>query len=174
NAVTRAKAALRASPGASIKGIIWHQGEGDNSAQASALYLQHLQQMVADLRNDLGDSTIFFIAGEVGKWNGRGQNVNPQIRKVAEIIPNADFVYSTGLTSMDVDRNDPHFDTLSQRALGGRYADRAFHRIYGGELEGATLYSASEFYGRSVLLVEGDYVPAVLEGLGILVSEIKS
>src|SRR5690606_26617062 len=73
NAVTRAKAALRASPGASIKGIIWHQGEGDNSAQASALYLQHLQQMVADLRNDLGDSTIFFIAGEVGKWNGRGQ-----------------------------------------------------------------------------------------------------
>lgn len=170
----RANAALIATPGAVIKGIIWHQGEGDNSASASALYLQELGRLVKDLRTDLGDSTIFFIAGEVGTWNGRGTHVNPQIRSVKDSIANADFVGSTGLTSMDIKRNDPHFDTLSQRALGGRYADRAFHRIYGGELEGATLYSASEFYGRSVLLVEGDYVPAVLEGLGILVSEIKS
>lgn len=174
NAVTRAKAALRASPGASIKGIIWHQGEGDNSAQASALYLQHLQQMVADLRNDLGDSTIFFIAGEVGKWNGRGKNVNPQIRKVAEIIPNADFVYSTGLTSMDVDRNDPHFDSPSQRVLGGRYADKAYTHIYNGKVQGATLYRNPDFAGRSVVLTAGEYHAKDLEGMGISIHEIKS
>lgn len=174
NALERAKAALIATPGATIKGIIWHQGEGDNSAAASALYLQELRRLVTDLRTDLGDSTIFFIAGEVGTWNGRGENVNPQIRKVKDIIANADFVRSTGLTSMNLDRNDPHFDTFSQRVFGGRYADCAFNRIYLGEPKGATLYSESEFSGRSVFLVEGDYASAELEGMGLSISDIAS
>lgn len=173
-AVERAKAALQGTPGAKIKGIIWHQGEGDNSRAGSAMYLQRLGQLVADLRADLGDPHIPFIAGEVGQWNSRGLWVNPKIRAVKDSILNADYVTSDGLTSMDLAKNDAHFDTYSQRVFGGRYADKAFELIYQGKPKGATLYSEKDFEGRSVLLVSGDYSSTELEGMGISVGDIAS
>ncbi len=66
-AVARTKAALAANPGAKIKGILWHQGEADNTLERSALYMGRLQALVKDLRKDLGDSDLPFIAGEVGQ-----------------------------------------------------------------------------------------------------------
>src|SRR5690606_23067082 len=99
-AVAKAKAALAATPGAKIKGISWHQGEGDNSKTASAHYLSRLNQLVTNIREDLGDKNIPFIAGEVGKWNNRGLGVNPMIRDVKNHISYADYVSSDGLTSI--------------------------------------------------------------------------
>lgn len=173
-AVERAKAALQAAPGSKIKGILWHQGEGDNSRAASASYLQLLGQLVADLRADLGDPDIPFIAGEVGQWKGRGLGVNPKIRMVKDSIPNADYVTSDGLTSMNLEKNDPHFDTYSQRVFGGRYADKAFELIYKGKPLGVTLYNEIDFKGYSILLISGDYSSTELEGMGIPVDNIAS
>lgn len=173
-AVERAKAALATTPGAKIKGIIWHQGEGDNGGGTSVYYLQRLNQLVTDLRADLGDTTIPFIAGEVGKWNNRGLGVNPKIRLVKDSIPYADYVSSDGLTSINLPKNDPHFDTHSQRVLGGRYADKAFELVYNKKPEGVTLFNETDFKGRSVLLIPGDYKAIDIESLGIPTTEILS
>jgi len=173
-AVARAKAALAATPGAKIKGIIWHQGEGDNSKTSSVHYLQRLRKLVTDLRTDLGDNNIPFIAGEVGKWNNRGLGVNPKIALVRDSIPYADYVSSDGLTSINLPKNDPHFDTYSQRVLGGRYADKALELIYKDKSAGATLFNEPDFKGRSVLLIPGDYTATDIESMGIHFKDILS
>lgn len=173
-AVLRAQAAVIATPGAKIKGILWLQGEGDNSSTSSKLYMERLQQLVSDLRTDLGDNTIPFIAGEVGKWEGRGLGVNPVIRSIKENIPYTDWVTTDGLMSKDLLNNDAHYDNMSQRTYGGRYADKALKLIYNYTLEGATVYSADNYNGRSLLLGEGDYSDTELESMGVKIDEIAS
>ncbi|WP_154648031.1 sialate O-acetylesterase [Pedobacter arcticus] len=174
NAIARAKAALATKPGSKIKGIFWHQGEGDNSTQASAVYMKELTSLIADLRKDLGDNTIPFIAGEVGQWKNRGMGVNPVIRTIKQNIPYTDWVSSKGLTSINLPKNDPHFDTYSQRVFGERYADKALELIYHIKAEGLSLFSASNYEGRSVLLRQGNYSNVDLERKGIEVKEIAS
>lgn len=173
-AIARAQAALRVTPGAKIKGIIWHQGEGDNSSAPSKLYMDKLKQLVSDLRADLGEDSLPFIVGEVGKWSGRGLGVNPVIRSIKQHIPYTDWVSADGLESLDLANNDAHFDTFSQRVLGDRYADKALKLIYDYTLEGVTVFSANNYEGRSVLLGEGDYSATELESMGIKMEEIAS
>lgn len=174
-AVKRAQKGLENSPaGSKIKGILWHQGEANNASGRHIGYMENLQILVNDLRSDLGDPNIAFIVGEVGKWNDRGLNINPVLRSVKSNIPNSDWVSSDGLTSIDLANNDPHFDNLSQRVLGGRYADKAAELIYDIKAEGVTLYSKVNFEGRSVLLNEGEYSGEKLESMGIQPEELYS
>lgn len=174
-AVARAKAALAAAPaGSKIKGILWHQGEADYTAERSAKYVDRLKALVKDLRKDLGDPNLPFIAGEVGKWNNRGLTINPLIRDIKSYLPHSDWVSSDGLTSIDEANNDPHFDNLSQRVFGGRYADKAAKLMYNIKPEGAELFSAYNYEGRSVLLSSGTYTAKDLESKGILLTEISS
>lgn len=174
-AIARAKAALAAAPkGSKIKGILWHQGEADNAATRSPQYMERLKTLVSDLRKDLGDPNLPFIAGEVGTWNGRGNNVNPIIRSIKENIPHSDWVSSEGLTSINEAKNDAHFDNLSQRVFGGRYADKAAALMYNLKPEGATLFNKANYLGRSVLLQPGTYMAVDLEAMGLLAKEILS
>jgi hypothetical protein len=173
-AVKRTKIALALNPESKVKGIIWHQGESDNSKPKSDMYMQRLQHLVQDLRTDLGDNNIAFIAGEVGKWKNRGLGVNPVIRQIEANIPYSGWVSSEGLTSLNLEKNDPHFDTFSQRAFGGRYADVALKLIYDLHLGVVELFSDNEFKGRSVTLREGEYSMRDIEAEGIRGEEIHS
>jgi len=173
-AIARTKAALAASPSAKLRGIIWHQGEGDNSAAKAAIYMQQLQKLVADLRADLHAPDVPFVAGEVGTWHGRGQGINPVIDQIAQHIPHSDFASSEGLTSRNLPKNDPHFDTLSQRVLGERYADAILRMVYKISPGDVTLYNQANFTGRSVVLRAGKYQAIDLEKRGLLPEELAS
>ena len=173
-AISRAKAALATNPNAKLKGILWHQGEADNAPSRSPLYMERLKTLVEDLRKDLGKPNLPFIAGEVGKWNGRGTNVNPVIRDIKKHITNSEWVSSDGLTSINVEKNDAHFDNLSQRVFGGRYADKVAGLCYGIALKGATIFTERNYVGRSVLLVPGKYSAENLESMGIKIQEVSS
>ena len=173
-AVRRTKAALALNPGSKVKGIIWHQGESDNAKAKSEIYMKRLQKLVKDFRADLGDNKIAFIAGEVGKWKNRGQGVNPVIRQIKANIPYSGWISSDGLTSLNLEKNDPHFDTYSQRVFGGRYADIAIELIYDLSFGGVELFTEIGFKGRSVTLKEGDYSMRDIESEGIRGDEIQS
>lgn len=174
-AISRAKAALAAAPkGSKIKGILWHQGEADNAESRSEQYPERLNALVNDLRKEFDNPNLPFIAGEVGKWNDRGLRINPKIRGIKSYIQNSEWVSSDGLTSIDEAKNDAHFDNLSQRAFGGRYADKTAELIYNIKPEGATLYNNTNYQGRSVLLPAGAYSATDLEGMGMLAYEISS
>jgi predicted TIM-barrel fold metal-dependent hydrolase len=107
----RTKAALR---NGTLKGVLWHQGEGDQ--KAADAYLGKLQTLVANLRSDFNDPNLPFIAGQIHN----GPAINAQIAKLPETTHATAFASADGLTTTD----GTHFDTRSQLLLGERYADQ--------------------------------------------------
>ncbi|MDA0836619.1 MAG: hypothetical protein O3B01_23785 [Planctomycetota bacterium] len=108
-AIRRAGVALKSG---SLKGILWHQGESDAK---DAHYFPKLKALISDLRSDLGEPGIPFVAGEI-------QNVkliNDQIRELAGEVPFTGYASSDGLKTMD----RWHFDAPSMKLLGQRYAE---------------------------------------------------
>ncbi|KDN55443.1 sialate O-acetylesterase [Flavobacterium seoulense] len=115
-AIARAKVAMQKGQ---LKGILWHQGESDNDAGRSKVYLQKLQELIANFRKDLNAPNLPFIAGEIGRFN-KENFINPIVNQLPEEVANTAVVSSEGLT----DRGDHlHFNTASARELGKRYAE---------------------------------------------------
>jgi sialate O-acetylesterase len=138
-AVTRL---LKAEKDGVFKGIIWHQGESNQSS--SSTYMPKLKQLVQDLRTDLGNENVFFVAGEINQWRAASEPMNEVIRSIAKHINQSSYVKSDGLKPINNDLNDPHFDAFSQRILGNRYADEILKNVYKISPERATLYSQSD------------------------------
>ncbi|MHC5053847.1 MAG: sialate O-acetylesterase [Planctomycetota bacterium] len=95
-----------------LKGVLWHQGESDAK---DAKYLDKLKALVADIRRDLKQTDLPFVAGQVNNV----KLVNDQIARLPEVVPSTGFVSSDGLKAMD----RWHFDAKSMRILGRRYAE---------------------------------------------------
>ena len=123
--------------------ILWHQGETDAAKyDVRALmrtYPGRVKDLAEALRKELGDETIPFIVGEIGRWERRdtkkevdpetgktvktsimadhAAKINPAINKIPEILSNSAAVSSEGLVNQD----QHHFDRASQRILAQRY-----------------------------------------------------
>ena len=125
---TRAVASVRTAlaKGASLKGILWHQGcEDSRTAELAESYAVRLATLVADLRADLGD--VPFVCGELGRFLDANlwgyvewRTVNAQLAEAAATIPNAALVSSEGLAA---NGDNVHFTAAAQRTLGVRYAE---------------------------------------------------
>jgi hypothetical protein len=131
SAVRRAQLAMRVGV---FKGVIWHQGESDSSPGKAETYGKRLDQMIRDLRADLGSPDLPFVAGQLGEFLlTRGSNnvaevqlVNDTIAKIPSRVPHTGFVSSTALNH----KGDAlHFDAASQRELGRRYAKEMIELI---------------------------------------------
>jgi hypothetical protein len=96
-----------------LKGILWHQGESDYT---DAQYLEKLTNLVANLRKDLGEPNLPFVAGEI---KSDGTLINGQINQLSATMPFTGVASSAGLTLQDT----WHFDAPSQKLLGQRYAE---------------------------------------------------
>jgi hypothetical protein len=94
-----------------LKGVLWHQGESDAK---NAEYLDQLKTFIADLRKDLKEPNLPFVAGQVNNI----KLINDQIAELPENVPYTGFVSSEGLKTSD----NTHFDAKSMRLLGNRYA----------------------------------------------------
>jgi hypothetical protein len=77
-----------------LRGILWHQGESD---AGDAPYLDKLKALVADLRRDLGEPPLPFVAGQVNDV----KLVNDQIAALPDAVPFTAFAGSEGLRTMD-------------------------------------------------------------------------
>jgi len=108
-----------------IKGIIFHQGE-TNTADPNWKFT--VQQIIADLKSDLGLGDIPFLAGELlyANYNSCCSAHNVEINKLPGLIPNAHVISAYGLPGMDV----AHFSTASYRTLGERYARKMLKLVY--------------------------------------------
>ncbi len=120
------KRVLEAKKWGTFRGIIWHQGEA-NKADAAA-YPAKLKQFVADLRNDLGDPNLLFVAGQIGTFGIEVTAFNNMIDTIARFIPNSACASSEGLTNNTGDNN--HFDRTGALTLGERYARIVADRLY--------------------------------------------
>lgn len=123
-AVTRAKAAKQLGV---LKGIIWHQGEGDSNAMSAwSTYVQRLSTMIAGFRAQLNDPNLLFVAGQIRQVPETAA-FNAELLKLPNAVSNTRVVRSNGVTLL----NDAlHFDSPGQRLMGERYADQVIEVLY--------------------------------------------
>ena len=124
HAVGQVRLAQRTSE---VKGILWHQGENDCSADKANSYVQKLSVIIQALRQELGLSEIPLIVGGLGDYLSGGMLgpyfsayplVNQALKRFAESHANCYFV-----TAKDLSANPDgiHFNAASQRRFGLRY-----------------------------------------------------
>ncbi|MFO0801056.1 MAG: sialate O-acetylesterase [Gemmataceae bacterium] len=102
---------------ATVRGMIWHQGESDAELPA-AEYEQRLTAFIVHVRADFGVPGMPFGVGEVID-NGKRDAVRAAQKATATKVTGAFLVTVEGLTSSD---GGTHFDAASQVALGERFA----------------------------------------------------
>ncbi len=116
DAIARTKVAMQKGV---LKGILWHQGETDNSPAGVETYMDKLTVLITRLRAAFNNPVLPFVAGEIGYF-GKSTRINSVLDELPNKVPNTATVSAEGLT----DRGDQtHFDTPSARQLGKRYAD---------------------------------------------------
>lgn len=156
SALARAKDAMKWG---TIKAILWHQGESDVSAANRGAYLDRLKKMTNDFRIDLGISDLYIVVGELGSWRDTGQSktyklFNDNLRTIATHISNSGWVSSEGLSPLNGDKADPHFDRESCLVLGERYAENIYEKIYG---LGSSIQN-EEKSGDNQIIVNGKHI----------------
>ncbi len=126
------KRAKEAQKWGKIRAILWHQGEGNSGSKTVVAYPDQLKELVSDLRKDLKDKDLFFVAGELAYWRGEGKGstaFNEMINTISTFIPNSACVSAEGLNMLK-DEKDPHFGREGQLMLGERYADVILKYVY--------------------------------------------
>ena len=133
DAVSIAKEALKNGV---LKGILWHQGEGDSGASEDASsYSERFLEMICSLRSELSADDVPVLVGEMGEFLEDREDVpyfklvNKALSDLEGVVPSLGFVSSEGLT----DKGDNlHFNAKSLREFGSRYA-RAYLDMIEGE-----------------------------------------
>ena len=120
-AVRRTRVAMKAG---TVRGILWHQGEAETTADLAKSYVPRFALMIIALRNELQLPDVPVIVGALGPFLEKdkhpfAEEVNRQLQLIPAQIPHSAFVATDGLH----DKGDKlHFDSASQRELGQRYA----------------------------------------------------
>jgi iduronate 2-sulfatase len=100
-----------------IRGLLWHQGEGD-AGQPAGAYKNHLIAWIRQVRTDLGQPNLPVLIGQVYN-NGKRDNIFTDQKAVVAELADTYLVESAGLETFD---KGTHFDAQSQIELGRRFA----------------------------------------------------
>lgn len=126
-AVRKAKLALGQTKGvnARIRGALWLQGEADATAEKIKVYEASLLKLVDDLRADVGEAALPFIACTIGEMRpdegtSRRGDMNRLLLSLPEKRTKTACVDARDLKSNIGD--NVHFDTAAQNEMGRRFA----------------------------------------------------
>jgi hypothetical protein len=113
-----------ALPAGTLKGILWHQGESDSTAELAPSYAAKLSDLVKRLRELVKAPDVPFIAGQMGvfdgvPWTPEKKVVDQAHRDLPKEVPHTAFVTAKGLNHKG---DKVHFDSAAYRELGKRYA----------------------------------------------------
>lgn len=104
-----------------VKGIIWHQGEADSREERAKVYIGKLQELIHRFRNEIGNPTVPFVAGELGYYRDNYMLINRELKKLPETVPFSAVATSERLTHKG---DGTHLNSESARKLGERMAIR--------------------------------------------------
>ncbi|CAG4999892.1 hypothetical protein DYBT9275_02337 [Dyadobacter sp. CECT 9275] len=102
-----------------IKGVIWHQGEGDSNPDSARVYLDKLEKLIARVRKEVGKKRLPFVAGELGRYKANYAFINEVIVHLPQKVSRTAVVSSDGLVH---NGDGTHFDSPSADEFGKRYA----------------------------------------------------
>ncbi|MDD4590417.1 MAG: sialate O-acetylesterase [Parabacteroides sp.] len=102
-----------------VKGIVWHQGEGDSNVEKSKVYIEKLEKLITRFRDEIGNQEIPFVAGELGHYRENYKLINNELKKLPGTVP-----FSAVATSEELTHNGDgtHLNSESARELGKRMA----------------------------------------------------
>jgi hypothetical protein len=107
-----------------LRGIIWHQGEGDCDPLRIDMYLGRMEVLINAIREEFGDQTIPFVAGQLYE-NERRKPFNDMLLGLPEFIRHTGVATSEGTNAFD----GTHYDSESAILLGNRYADEMLNLL---------------------------------------------
>jgi hypothetical protein len=120
-AIARTKAAMTQGSGTNtLKGILWHQGEGDQ-AVSQAQYEADLDTLIARWRSGMTGATAttpFIVGGLMPSGGQTGAGVSAALSATTTRTTRTGYAASISLTSGG---DNIHFDAPSIRTLAGRY-----------------------------------------------------
>lgn len=128
-ALRRAKLALgtKSSVPISLQGALWLQGEADAKPELQPSYQDRLLHMIDDLRGDLGNPDLPFIAATIGQFGraaANGQNfkalINEALLALPSMRPHTACVDARDLQGQIGDNT--HYDAVSANEIGTRMA----------------------------------------------------
>ena len=132
NAVSCAKLAKRTSR---LKGILWHQGEGDCSEEKCALYAERFKAVMDGIRAELSLPDVPIIIGGLGDFLASYtpspnvmqyyKQINGVLESLGSTYPKCAFASANGLGS---NPDNLHFSAAALKEFGVRYFD-AFQSI---------------------------------------------
>ncbi len=113
-----------ALPAGTLKGILWHQGESDSTAELAPAYAAKMHDLIKRLRALVKLPEVPFIAGQMGKfddspWTREKISVDQVHLGLPKQVPHTAFVTAQGLNHKG---DKVHFDAAAYRELGKRYA----------------------------------------------------
>lgn len=114
-----------------IKGILWHQGEHDTFGGTGGMYAENLFNLIDDLRRDLRDPYLPFIAGQLtfSPEHTESEDHRVVMRRIFRVGQEG---YLTGYvdsksddpdTPLYYEENQIHFTSDGMRVMGNRYAE---------------------------------------------------
>lgn len=106
-----------------LKGILWHQGEGDARPERIPLYEQNLKKLISNFREIAGKDHLPVLMGELKpfrkKYISSYGAINHSIHRLAASDANC-FVIGTDDLACKAD--SVHFNAEGQRSMGWRFA----------------------------------------------------
>jgi len=139
-ALRRAKIALETTPHtqARLRGILWLQGESDSSKERALVYQERLLELVDDVRKDLQQPDLPFIACTIGSFIGRRwpqqfpewtnwQSINEILLKLPSLRSHTGCVDAQDLVDGHIG-DFVHYNTNAQQIIGRRFAE-TFRRM---------------------------------------------
>lgn len=125
--------AKKAQETSEICAILWHQGESNRNGEG---YVERFKQIMDDMIDDLNldREKIVIITGELGAWSGK--KVDPVNTALASIdmegyFPKYGVASQSGLTNVERNGSDSHFDSPSLRVFGYRYFEIFYEELTG-------------------------------------------
>ncbi len=122
-ALDRAKLAMQDG---TLKGVLWHQGEGDTGSKENAeTYATRLDQMIADLRADLDNAGLPLVAGGLcpafldRAKSSFANTVETALAELPRRVEHTGFASADGLKAKP---DKTHFNADALREFGRRYA----------------------------------------------------
>jgi hypothetical protein len=118
-----------APAGGVIRGALWLQGEADATDERIGAYAGKLHQLVDDLRADLRNSRLVFIAATIGELREPipGRRVADMNRILLALPDHRPYTATVDARDLKSHIGDAvHFDTAAQTAIGRRFAEAWF------------------------------------------------
>ncbi len=164
-----------------LAGVIWHQGEGDSgNADHAAAYSNNLNQLIQDLRADLGRPDLPFIVGEMGDFFvNAGESYSAHAGPVLEALQTLPAhqaatacVDSEGLEGQS---DNHHFTGNAQREFGRRYGVAMYRVMEPMDIaEDGRILSGHEGGEPILVTLQGDAFPASLSPASWTLSGVPS